>query len=308
MTTPVVTELVGRRTRFTDAPAEVVEVVRRMLGGLETIEDCTGGASTTVAAVIGGTEGWAFVKAAPCADAESLINDARVLTHLSAIPHVPRVLAEDVVDSGEDDWQVLITSAAPGERVRHPWSDDDLAQVLDALCETREALRTVEPAVAGDNRLEGFFSGWKAIAQDEAHPWHHRAKVWAPAEKALRRACRESRRVVHGDVSADNVLTDGRRVTFVDWAQAAVGPGWVDGALLLGDVIASRQDRDLPPHWKHEALQGADRTLVAATVASLAAFLFSRRDRHTPEHLPWLRSWQAAMAESLTPFVMEATL
>lgn len=301
------TELVGRRTRFADAPDAVVDVVTDAVAGIESVQDCTGGASTSVAAVVEGSDGWIFVKAAPAERAESLINDLRVLTHLSAVPHVPRVLADDVVDTTDGDWHVLITSAAPGERVHHPWSDADLETTLDALVETREALDDVSSDLAGDNRLDGFFSGWKAIAQNENHPWHHRAHVWAPAEKALRHACYRAERVVHGDLRADNIIVDDQRVTFVDWAQCAVGPAWVDGALLLGDVVASRGADALPAEWEHEALAGGDHELIAATVASLAAFLHSRRDRHTPTHLPWLRPWQDSMAAALTPFIMEAT-
>ena len=58
----------------------------------------------------------------------------------------------------------------------------------------------------------------------------------------------------------------------------------------------------------HPALGGADPEIVAATIASLGAFMYSRRTRHVPERTPWLRPWQEAMADGLTPFIAEGGL
>lgn len=74
--------------------------------------------------------------------------------------------------------------------------------------------------------------------------------------------------VVHGDLYADNILTDGRRVTVVDWGWAAWGTGEVDLAALIErwpapisgrciDAYVDARWRGAPPSDFDDALRAA---------------------------------------------------
>lgn len=302
------TFLQGRRQRFDEMPAEVIDTISEFVKGVEEISDCRGGVSTSPAAIVYGADCTAFVKARAVDAGPSLADEHRILTQLAAVPHVPRVLHGESIDTEEGEWDLLITSVAPGEPPAHPWNDEDLEAVLDALAEMREGLSSVSTEAAQGNTMVGYFSGWKAIAEDRHHPWFPYAKRWHPLERHLRSELSHAHTVVHGDLRADNILRDARRVTLVDWAQLAVAPPWIDAALVLADVVASRGMTHLPEQVVHPALGGADPELVAATIASFGAFMYSRRTRHVPEHMPWLRPWQEAMADGLAPFVADGGL
>lgn len=53
--------------------------------------------------------------------------------------------------------------------------------------------------------------------------------------------------LVHGDLGAGNVHVDGRRVTIVDWSDAAVGNADLDRASVAVDAVHHGRRRELPP-------------------------------------------------------------
>ncbi|MBA3528732.1 MAG: hypothetical protein H0T91_05385 [Propionibacteriaceae bacterium] len=112
--------------------------------------------------------------------------------------------------------------------------------------------------------------------------------------------------LTHTDLRADNIVMTSERVVFVDWAHAQNAASWVDTAILIGDVIASRADladggdidiagliRDHPP------LRVVPYETVWQLIVALAGALHSLSRRPSPPGLPTIRSWQRLTADVL---------
>jgi hypothetical protein len=95
-------------------------------------------------------------------------------------------------------------------------------------------------------------------------------------------------------------------VWFVDWAHAENAARWVDGALLMADVIASRADLAdggavgvTATLAGHRYFGGVRREAVWRLVVCLAGALHEFSRRASPPGLPTIRAWQASTSATL---------
>jgi Ser/Thr protein kinase RdoA (MazF antagonist) len=244
--------------------------------------------------------------------------EAKATAALPPLDCIPRLLATTEITLRDDLWAVTLLAAVDGTPPRHPWSGEDAALVFDAVTALADSL-TPSPWPAEprrDRRFDTFLTGWRQLAHDTGDPWH--AAPWVDAhlpelveqERALCDAL-PGDTLAHRDLRADNLLVDGRRVSFVDWPHAGNAAAFFDPALLLCDVIASGADvadgGDLDVARfvdEHRAFAGVDPSLVYAAVSALAAALHRFSLEPGPPGLPTLRSWQRGVAERLLTFTV----
>lgn len=308
------TFLAGDRMPLGRTPGPVLAAVADLLDEpLVTVDDAVGGMAASPAAVVTGRSGRRlFVKA--CGERinpstfQLYETEVPVAEAVTGLPHVPALAGTRSVvvehPDGPERWVLLAFAAVDGGCPVLPWRDDDLRAVLDAWDRTRTALWDRE-VPCSDGSLAGMLGRWADIAADADDPWHRAAPAWAPREAALLAQLRASGRAAHLDLRADNVLLDrDGRVWFVDWSHLQSSPPWVDPALLLVDVVASRAGEPLPG-WvaDHPVLADAPAGAVDALVAAVAAFMHRGRNDVRPE-LPWNPRWKRAMAAALEPYVL----
>ncbi len=141
-------------------------------------------------------------------------------------------------DTLNDGWVALLFDHVDGHHPARPWSAADLELVIDAVTATGAALT---PSPTTDvPRLMDFWAdlhtGWRTIAADPVlaarlTPWagDHLGDLVA----AETRWDADGTSLVHGDLSADNVLLTDGGVVFLDWSNATIGAGWTDIVELL---------------------------------------------------------------------------
>lgn len=161
--------------------------------------------------------------------------EARVARCLPVAVPAPRLLWSATLVDG---WVGVLFDHVDGHHPARPWTPADLEQVIDGVTATSIAL-TPSPT-ADVPRLMDFWAdlhtGWRTIATDPtlaAHltPWARDHLDDLVAAEARWDA--DGTSLVHGDLSADNVLLTDDGVVFLDWSNATVGAGWTDIVELL---------------------------------------------------------------------------
>lgn len=307
----------GVRGRFQDLPSAVVEWVAGELGGPVTaVRNAVGGFSPGVAAVVSSPSGRAlFVKAVGAAtNAEAVRFYSRERDAAAQLPHVDGIVLPTNGTELEVDGQpyvVLVFPALDGAPPRHPWRAAELDLVLAAQHRLSQQL-TPSPWSGHDRdqRLPGFFCWWPRIIDNPDDPWHGSEWV-ASRAAALVAAELQSREEVtggtlsHTDLRADNLVLDGDRVWFVDWAHAANAAPWVDATLLMADVVASHADLAdggevdvIETLRDHPALAAGSYEQSWRLILAAAGALHGLAAQPSPPGLPTLRGWQAATSQT----------
>jgi hypothetical protein len=245
--------------------------------------------------------------------------EAELAVRLPELPHTPHLLDAGPVRATPDAWWVMVTSAATGRAVCHPWQPADLSRVLSAWDDVALVLHAT-PWQSRARRAP-FFTAWSALAADPDDPWHPLVTSWLDREARLVElvggTAHDPAVLSHFDLRADNILVDGssEEVWFVDWAHAALSARWVDHALLLADVVGSGGDVtaggpiDVLDVWRRHPLCGQyDPELLVCVVAGLAAALHLLARRPTDLVLPHRTRWGAAVAAQLLPFLRAHTV
>lgn len=172
--------------------------------------------------------------------------EARTARSLPPAVPAPRLLWSDTLTDG---WVALLFEHVAGPHPGRPWALADLEQVLDAVTAVNTAL-TPSPT-ADVPRLTEFWAqlhtGWRTIAADPSLA--ARLTPWAREHldqliDAETRWNADGPSLVHGDLSADNVLLTNRGVVFLDWSNATVGAGWTDIVELLLTAAGDGLDVD----------------------------------------------------------------
>ncbi len=235
--------------------ARVPVAVRAWAAGLgggepDAVRDLPGGFSPGATSILDWPERAVFVKAVgPELNPDSPGMHRREAVVSAALPRssrLPRLV--DTYDDG--DWVALAFDAVDGRPPRHPWVEDELGAVVDALSAMHDELTpspapSLEPLAVYERRN---FGGWAVLAaEDQSYPglgpWAqaHLAEL-AELESDWAAAC-EGATLVHGDVRSDNVLLTGDGVVFVDWPHGAVGnPAfdlvcWAPSVVLEGGPV-----------------------------------------------------------------------
>lgn len=309
----------GSRAPWSAMPHPIQAWVESLLGSpVVSVLDQSGGMSPGAAARIRGANGRrVFVKAVGSElnpDTPGLFRREReTLTLLGTDPRWAGLLA----DWDDGDWVALALEDVEG---RHPDVADDteLAAVLAATDELGAVLgaRVPEPPATRSERgpsgsgaqpttglldyARGFARWADAVpllariprTEDGAAP-----PAWLlphlPVVRERVRALAEPgrRRLVHGDIRVDNLLTrpDGR-VVFVDWGMAGVGPAWLDPVLArLERVDSAAFDASLTDS---PALRAAGEETVTSYLLGLGCWLLWRAHTAEDRNLPTLRRFR----------------
>lgn len=231
--------------------------------------------------------------------------EIRLAAAMPEHPALPRVLA--TYDDGM--WVALLFEDLQGRHPRLPWEPTELTRVLDTLAELAPLLDP-SPLPAdelGDlgKDLTATLAAWPELAAAppaDLAPWT-RKHLDRLAELAATPVA-SGTALVHVDLRADNMLLTGDgRVCLFDWAQAAVGPGWIDPALLMLEVDAYGGHDVDAIIATHPLTRDVDPEQVTLAVLTVAGLLHRQSRRPAPPGLPKLRAYQRAYADASTDWL-----
>jgi hygromycin-B 4-O-kinase len=202
---------------------------------------------------------------------------ARSHFHTAAIP-IP-----NIIEIGQIDAQhaFCITERMPGFTLQDA-DEETITRLLKPVTDTWQAIRAInirdttgfgEFDLAGQGRYPTWRAFLLALFDFSRHDWKPVFQHFQQAEKdlfsrlttiftVLAQSCPEERQLIHGDFGANNLLTDGQRVTAVlDWENAKYGDPLFDiatayfwrtwlpcmdlQAAYYQTQLASRRDYDL---------------------------------------------------------------
>jgi len=116
--------------------------------------------------------------------------------------------------------------------------------------------------------------------------------------------------LVHGDVSASNLLvTPARSVFLIDWAQPVCGAAWLDAADLVPHLIMAGHE----PAAAEQALGGvpawgnADPGVITSYAVAFAGYWTRMSRQPAPPGVPHLRAHQARAAAAATAWAAHRT-
>ena len=200
----------------------------------------------------------------------------------------------------EDGWVVLAFEDVAGRHPAQPWREDEFRRVCAAA---HELVTTLTPSpVAADQAGADFartINSWTLLLDDSPpglDEWSLRhLERLASIEASVADVVGET--LLHLDIREDNVLLTDKRVYFVDWPHAQVGPPWIDAICFAPSVEMQGGPK---PDQVLAAWPGgirADPDEVNAVVASVAGFFTHRALLPPAPGLPGLREFQAAQGE-----------
>ena len=220
--------------------------------------------------------------------------EARIVAALPPAVPVPRLLW--TYDAR--GWVALCFEDIDGRHPHEPWTDADLALVLDALQELANGL-TPSPIHTDMTAADAFatnINGWRdAIARDQQglDPWLQRHLVRLAELEGMAPAAARGDTLLNFDVRADNILIAGARVYFLDWPWARTGAWWLDIVCMYPSV--AMQGGPAPEEFLSRVdLSGVDRKDLDAVICALTGYFVIRSLEPPPPGLPNLRAFQAA--------------
>ena len=202
------------------------------------------------------------------------------------------------------EWAVLVLEHLEGRSPRIPWRRQELELVLAAL-EVLADLLTPSP-VSTDlaSRLAGFADGFLRLRErreragdrlDDVDPWAVRNLDRLVELEAGWSAAVQGDTLCHFDLRQDNILIHSSRVTFVDWAQAMIGPRWLDLAALLPSVAAQGGPDPWTVFPSHPLASGVDDHAIATVVGAMTGYCLLRQTLPPPPGMPTVRAFQRAV-------------
>lgn len=228
---------------------------------------------------------------------------------------MPELVA--VVDQGS--WLGLLTTLAPGSTPGPPWNPEAVSAVsaVAAGCDVVAAHLAPDGVPPVLNLLPDL-DGWAALQHVSSTALDDWDREYAPRAARAAQGWRQwtaGSALAHHDVRCDNVLVDGTRATFVDWAFASAAATWLDRALLACDLVGSGVGLGASPDVRPGAQTPTDAVTLALAVLDglpeeaarlvVAQVGMMRRNSLQPDKpgMPTFRGWQAARAHQSRPLV-----
>ncbi|MGW3952726.1 hypothetical protein ACWEKM_17770 [Streptomyces sp. NPDC004752] len=253
----------------TELPEDaILPLIREHTGPVTGIRRTERGFSSDLTAMVDCAKGPFFLKAMrnrPGGRRKSLIRERRINAYLG---HLSPPLLWDVE---AENWLVLGFEAVDGRSADFAPGSPDLPLVVDALGQIG---RLPLPEIARE---------WTDIRWD---------RFATGSEAELFRGDFDS--LLYTDINPSNMFVAGRRVWVVDWAWPTRGAGFMDPALLVGQLIAAGHTPDGAEKWAAQlpAWRRADpRAIDAFAVANVRMYrAFAERK---PDE-----DWPKAMVEA----------
>ena len=100
--------------------------------------------------------------------------------------------------------------------------------------------------------------------------WSHRhPKALVKIEESVVDVLKDDT-LLHFDIRAGNILLTPRRVWFLDWSQACVGPSWLDVVAFAPSVTMQGGPPPEDIIMRHSACRGAEKSAITAAVVAIA--------------------------------------
>lgn len=292
-------------------PGFVRQAIEERLGG-KVVEAITqpGGFSPGLAARLRLEDGRrVFVKAvsetANPDTPEMHRREARIVAALPASAPVPRLLWT-YDDAG---WVALAFEDVDGRHPGAPWTEADLALVIDAV--KKMAVDLTPSPVATQATASGAFehgvNGWRAArerGERRLDPWCLKHIARLADLESLAPAAAAGETLLHFDTRADNLLIAGDRVFVLDWPQARIGAAFVDW-LIMAPSVAMQGGPATAEFMSRFDLSGVPQENVNAILCSTAGYFVVRALDPAPLGLPTLRAFQAAQGEVTLAWLRE---
>jgi aminoglycoside phosphotransferase (APT) family kinase protein len=223
--------------------------------------------------------------------------EARIVAALPATAPVPRLLWS--YDRG--GWVVLAFEDVDGRHPGAPWTEADLALVVDALKKMAVDLTPspIETEVTAPSAFERGINGWR-IARERGErrldSWCSRNLAALTDLEALAPTAAAGETLLHFDTRADNMLIAGNRVYMLDWPSARTGAAFVDWLIMAPSV--AMQGGPAPADFMGRFdLSGIGTEDFDAILCSVAGYFVVRALDPPPPGLPTVRAFQAAQGE-----------
>ena len=223
--------------------------------------------------------------------------EARIVAALPANVPVPRLLWT----YDEAGWVALAFEDVDGRHPGAPWTEADLALVVDAL--KRMSVDLTPSPIATEATASGAFeravNGWR-IALERQEPrldkWCLKHLVRLADLESLAPAAAKGETLLHFDTRADNILIAGDRLFVLDWPSARVGAAFVDW-LIMASSVAMQGGPSPDDFMARFDLSGVLRENFDAILCSVAGYFVVRALDPASPGLPTLRAFQAAQGE-----------
>jgi aminoglycoside phosphotransferase (APT) family kinase protein len=233
--------------------------------------------------------------------------EARVLAALPETVPVPRLLW--TYDEG--GWVGLCLEDIDGRHPGEPWTESDLALVIDTLKDLATAL-TPSPFATEETAADHFAStinGWQdAFERDEREldPWCRRnlSRLVELEQRSPEAAVGET--LLNYDVRADNLLIAHDRVYVLDWPWARTGAWWID-IVCMAPSVTMQGGPQCEALLRRLDLTDVNRESIDAVVCALAGYFVVRSLEPPPPGIPTVRAFQAAQGRPAIAWLRERT-
>jgi aminoglycoside phosphotransferase (APT) family kinase protein len=233
--------------------------------------------------------------------------EAQIVAALPASAPVPRLLWTH----DEGGWVILAFEDVDGRHPGAPWTEADLALVVNALKKMAADLTPSPIATGGtaSGAFESDINGWRiALERGEQRldRWSlkHLARLADLESLAPSAALGET--LLHFDTRADNVLIAGDRVFIVDWPHARPGAAFVDWLVMAPSV--AMQGGPAPADFiARFDVSDVSRQDFDAILCSAAGYFLVRALEPAPPGLPTVRAFQAAQGRVALEWLQERT-
>ena len=233
--------------------------------------------------------------------------EARIVQALPATAPVPRLLWT----YDQDGWVALAYEDVVGRHPGAPWTEHDLALVVEALKKMSIDLTPspIPSELTASGAFERGINGWRRALERreirlEAWCVKHLARLADLESKAPAAAAGET--LLHFDTRADNILIAGDRVFVVDWPSARLGAAFVDWLIMAPSV--AMQDGPQPDDFmSHFDLSHVSREDFEAILCSVAGYFVIHAFDPPPPGLPTVRAFQAAQGKVALEWLRKRT-
>ena len=217
-----------------------------------------------------------------------------VVAALPAGAHVPPFLWS----YDEGGWVGLCFEDIDGRHPHEPWTEQDLALVVDTLKDMAARL-TPSPFTTRETAAQAFagaINGWQRAlrrGEDRLDAWCSQHLPQLAELEAEAPVLSQGETLLHFDIRADNLLIARDRVYVVDRPWARIGPAWIDW-VAMAPSVAMQGGPDPEAFIERFDLSRVSRRAVDAVICTLAGYFVVGALEPSPPGLPTVRAFQAA--------------